>query len=59
MLHNLTRKQQYHVTNVPVKSKIVTFLLVNVLIEFRYLSSAVKKRHIALKFLRKQGDHVV
>ena len=29
------------------------------IIEFRYLSPAVKKKHIALKFSRKPGDHVV
>ena len=30
MLYNFTKKQKYHVANVSVKSKIVTFLLVNV-----------------------------
>ena len=30
VLYNFTRKKKYRVTNVPVKSKIVTFLLVNI-----------------------------
>ena len=61
VLYELTRKKKYQVTNVPVKRKIVTFLLVNVykLNLDIILSPAVKKKHISLKFARKQGDHVV